>query len=282
MKRIMTIQDITCFGKCSITIALPVISAIGVETAILPTALMSAHTLFPDNTKLDLGEEMPHIAAQWKRNGITFDAIYIGYLGTDREIDTAIRVIDLFADENTLVFTDPVMGDHGRLYRGFDVEYAGKCAGLCERSDLIVPNITEACLMTGAEYREEYDESYLKDLCARLSGICTGTVVITGASLAEGKTGFYAMQAGTGETFFYQTKRLDASYHGTGDLFASTAAGAMVRGIDARKALQIAADYTAETIRETMKGTENPWYGVHFETCIPYLIRRVEEALHER
>ena len=146
MKRIMTIQDITCFGKCSVTIALPVISAIGVETAILPTALLS---------KLDLGEEMPRIAGQWKRNGISFDAIYIGYLGTDREIETALRVIDQFADENTLVITDPVMGDHGRLYRGFDREYAGKCAELCGKSDLIVPNITEACLMTGMEYREK-------------------------------------------------------------------------------------------------------------------------------
>lgn len=282
MKRIMTIQDITCFGKCSVTIALPVISAIGVETAILPTALLSAHTLFPDNTKLDLGEEMPRIAGQWKRNGISFDAIYIGYLGTARGIETALHVIDQFADENTLVITDPVMGDHGRLYRGFDREYAGKCAELCGKSDLIVPNITEACLMTGMEYREKYDESYLRDLCAGLCRICAGTVVITGASIEEGKTGFYGMRAETGETFSYQTGRLDASYHGTGDLFASTAAGAMVRGIHVQQALEIAADYTAETIRETMKGTENPWYGVHFETVIPYLIRRVEEALRER
>ena len=202
MKRIMTIQDITCFGKCSVTIALPVISAIGVETAILPTALLSAHTLFPDNTKLDLGEEMPRIAGQWKRNGISFDAIYIGYLGTDREIETALRVIDQFADENTLVITDPVMGDHGRLYRGFDREYAGKCAELCGKSDLIVPNITEACLMTGMEYREKYDGSYLRDLCAGLCRICAGTVVITGASIEEGKTGFYGMRAETGESFF--------------------------------------------------------------------------------
>lgn len=282
MKRIMTIQDITCFGKCSITIALPVISAIGVETAILPTALLSAHTLFPDNTKLDLEEEMPRIAAQWKRNGITFDAIYIGYLGTARGIETALRVIDQFADGNTLVFTDPVMGDHGKLYRGFDREYAAKCADLCGRSDLIVPNITEACLMTGMEYREKYDESYLRDLCAGLCSLCGGIAVITGASLEEGKTGFYGMRAKTGESFFYQTEKLDASYHGTGDLFASTAAGTMVRGVDVQKALQIAADYTAETIRETMKSAENPWYGVHFETAIPYLIRRVEEALHER
>ena len=191
-------------------------------------------------------------------------------------------MIDQFADENTLVITDPVMGDHGRLYRGFDREYAGKCAELCGKSDLIVPNITEACLMTGMEYREKYDESYLRDLCVGLCRICAGTVVITGASIEEGKTGFYGMRAETGETFSYQTERLDASYHGTGDLFASTAAGAMVRGIHVQQALEIAADYTAETIRETMKGTENPWYGVHFETVIPYLIRRVEEALRER
>ena len=142
MKRILTIQDITCFGKCSVTIALPVISAIGVETAVLPTALLSTHTLFPDNTKLDLGEEMPRIVQHWKNSGITFDAIYIGYLGTARDIDTALSVIDMFADDNTLVFTDPVMGDHGRLYRGFDTGYAERCAALCRRSDMILPNIT--------------------------------------------------------------------------------------------------------------------------------------------
>ena len=278
MKRIMTIQDITCFGKCSVTIALPVISAIGVETAILPTALLSAHTLFPDNTKLDLGEEMPRIAGQWKRNGISFDAIYIGYLGTARGIETALHVIDQFADENTLVFTDPVMGDHGRLYRGFDREYAGKCAELCGKSDLIVPNITEACLMTGMEYLEKYDESYLRDLCVGLCRICAGTVVITGASIEEGKTGFYGMRAETGESFSYQTERLNASYHGTGDLFSSAAAGALVCGKRPELAFRIAADYTAETIRVTKEDSDDPRFGIHFESTIPYLLRMMGKA----
>ena len=278
MKRIMTIQDITCFGKCSVTIALPVISAIGVETAILPTALLSAHTLFPDNTKLDLGEEMPRIAGQWKRNGISFDAIYIGYLGTARGIETALHVIDQFADENTLVFTDPVMGDHGRLYRGFDREYAGKCAELCGKSDLIVPNITEACLMTGMEYREKYDESYLRDLCAGLCRICAGTVVITGASIEEGKTGFYGMRAETGESFSYQTERLNASYHGTGDLFSATAAGALLLGKRPELAFRIAADYTAETIKVTKEDSDDPRYGIHFESTIPDLLEMMGKA----
>lgn len=280
MKRILTIQDITCFGKCSVTIALPVISAIGVETAVLPTALLSTHTLFPDNTKLDLGEEMPRIVQHWKNSGITFDAIYIGYLGTARDIDTALSVIDMFANDNTLVFTDPVMGDHGRLYRGFDTGYAERCAALCRRSDMILPNITEACLMTGTEYREACGETYLRCLCERLCKICKGTVVITGAALSPGMTGFYAMHSGTGEIFQYQTERLAASCHGTGDLFASTAAGAIVRGVSMQRSLEIAADYTALSIRETMNDGENPWYGVHFESCIPALIHMVEEALH--
>lgn len=279
MKRILTIQDISCFGKCSMTIALPVISAIGVETVILPTALLSTHTLFPECTKLDLGGELMRIAQKWKENDIRFDAIYTGYLGTAEEVDTVIRIIDMFREEDTLVFTDPVMGDNGRLYRGFDEEYARRCTDLCRKADIIVPNITEACLMTGTEYRMEYDENYIAGLCRKLDELGTETVVITGVSLSEGKTGFYGMETRTGETFCYQNEKVRVSYHGTGDLFSSTAAGSIVRGISVPQALRIAADYTAETIRETLRNPGNPWYGVDFESTIPLLIQMVKDQL---
>ena len=276
MKRILTIQDISCLGKCSITIALPVLSAMGIETVILPTALLSNHTLFPEYTKLDLGEQMLPAASLWKKYGARFDAIYTGYLGTMDEIEKAASVIDLFREDDTLVFVDPVMGDNGKLYRGFSDEYAVWNAKLCAKADIVVPNITEACLMTGIAYRESYDESYLKDLSFRLCETGAKMAVITGASLSEGKTGVYGMDARTGKTFQYQNDKVSVSYHGTGDLFASTAVGALIRGRSVCDAMKLAADHTADTIRATMKNPGNPWYGVDFESTIPDLIQKLK------
>lgn len=275
MKRVLTIQDISCFGKCSITIALPILSAMGVETVILPTALLSTHTLFPDYIKKDLGDQLLPAAEQWKRNNVTFDAIYTGYLGQIDEIDKVIRIIEMFRKEDTLVFTDPVMGDNGRLYRGFDQEYARRNTDLCAKADIIVPNITEACLMTGAKYREQYDESYVKDICERLCEVEPRTVLITGVSLSEGRTGVYGMNAQNGSTFCYQNEKVKASYHGTGDLFASVAVGAMVKGLPVCDSIKMAADHTAETIAKTMQNPDNPWYGVDFEATIPSLIKKL-------
>ncbi len=279
MKRILTIQDISCFGKCSITIALPVISAMGVEAVILPTALFSTHTLFPDYKKISLSEQMMLFAEQWKNNGIKFDAIYTGYLGSIEEIDTVLSLIDMFKDPNTLVFVDPVMGDNGKLYRGFDEEYVVRNRKLCGRADIIVPNITEACMLTGAKYTETRGEKYYADLCGRLCEMGAKTAVLTGASLSEGKTGVFGMRASDCETFSYQNDRIDASYHGTGDLFASTAAAAMVRGIAMSDAFRIASDYTAETIRATMRNPDHPWYGVDFESTLPLLIEMTTKYL---
>ena len=148
MKKILTIQDISCFGKCSITIALPVISAMGVETVILPTAVLSTHTMFKNFTVKDLTDQLMPIAQHWKNEGITFDAIYTGYLGSAEEIEIAKTIFDMFRSEDTLIFIDPVMADNGKLYPAFDEAYAKLNAGLCQKADIIVPNITEACFMT--------------------------------------------------------------------------------------------------------------------------------------
>ena len=275
MKRLLTIQDISCLGKCSITIALPVLSAMEIETVILPTALLSNHTLFPKYTKLDLTEQMMPIARMWKENGVRFDAIYTGYLGSSDETGLTAETIARSRRVDRVAISDPVMGDNGRLYRGFSDDYAVRNRKLCAKADIVVPNITEACLLTGLPYRESYDETYLKELCGRLCEIGAGTAVLTGASLAEGKTGVYGMEAGSGETFAYQNDRIPFSYHGTGDLFACTAAGAILRGMSVRDAMKTAADHTADTIRATRKNPGNPWYGVDFESTIPDLIRRL-------
>ena len=273
MKRVLTIQDISCLGKCSLTIALPVISALGSETVILPTAVLSTHTMFRNFTCKDLSDQIEPIAEHWKSEGVSFDAIYTGYLGTIGQIDQIKELFRSFRDEKTVIIVDPVMADNGKLYPAFDMDYVRKNAELCAEADIIVPNITEAALMTGMEYREEYDEDYIKELLAALNELGTGVSVLTGVSLEKGKTGVMGYDRTTGDYYVYQNRRIDASYHGTGDLFSSTCVGEIMRGKDWRDAMRIAADYTAHTIEVTLQNPKKPWYGVDFEATIPELLQ---------
>ena len=191
MKRILTIQDISCLGKCSLTIALPVISALGVETVILPTAVLSTHTMFKNFTVKDLSDQIEPITEHWLSEDVHFDAIYTGYLGTVEQIDQMKELFKKFKKDDTLIFIDPVMADNGKLYPAFDMDYVKKNKELCGEADIIVPNITEAAFMTGMEYKEEYDESYIKDMLAALSDFGAKISVLTGVSLSDGKTGVY-------------------------------------------------------------------------------------------
>ena len=275
MKKILTIQDISCLGKCSVTVALPVISAMGVETVILPTAVLSTHTMFKNFTVKDLTDQLIPIVEHWKSEGVTFDAIYTGYLGSAEEIEITKKIFDMFKTDDTLIFIDPVMADNGKLYPAFDMEYAKLNAGLCGSADIIVPNITEAAFMTDMEYKTEYDEDYIKEMLDRLAKLGSKVVVLTGVSLSEGKTGVYGLDTRTGEHFIYQNDRVDAAFHGTGDIFASVAVGGLTRGLSMEKAFALAADYTAETIRVTKEDPKEPWYGVNFEQTIPQLVSRL-------
>lgn len=272
MKRVLTIQDISCLGKCSLTIALPVISALGAETVILPTAVLSTHTMFRNFTCKDLSDQIEPIAAHWKSEGVAFDAIYTGYLGTAEQVDQIKELFRNFRSEDTVIIVDPVMADNGKLYPAFDMDYVKKNAELCAEADIIVPNITEAALMTGMEYREEYDEAYVKELLAGLNELGAGISVLTGVSLEKGKTGVMGYERETGEYYIYQNRRIDAAYHGTGDLFTSTCVGQILRGLNWRDAMRIAADYTAHTIEVTLQNPDKPWYGVDFEATIPELL----------
>jgi pyridoxine kinase len=273
MKRVLTVQDISCLGKCSLTIALPVISALGSETVILPTAVLSTHTMFTGFTCKDLSDQIEPIAAHWKKEGVAFDAIYTGYLGTTAMIDQIRELIRTFRTEKTAVVIDPVMADNGKLYAAFDMDYVRENAKLCAEADLIMPNITEAAFMTGMEYRETYDEGYIKELLSALTELGAGVTVLTGVSLSEGKTGVMGYERATGSYYVYQNRRIDASYHGTGDLFSSACVGEMMKGLDWRDAMRIAADYTALTIEKTLESPDKPWYGVDFEATIPQLIQ---------
>jgi len=280
MKRILTIQDISCLGKCSLTVALPIISAMGVEAVILPTAVLSTHTMFRGFTVKDLSDQLIPITEHWKSQNVKFDAIYTGYLGTAEEIEIAKTIFREFGGENTKIYIDPVMADNGKLYPAFDENYAKLNAGLCGEADVIMPNITEACFMTDTEYKETYDEAYIELLISRLAKLGAKTVVLTGVSLSEGKTGVYGLDTVTGEKIIYQNDRVDAAYHGTGDIFASTVVGAATRGLSLQDAFRIAADYTADTIRVTLENPAEPWYGVDFEATIPSLVKELEKSLH--
>jgi len=273
MKRVLTIQDISCLGKCSLTIALPVISALGSETVILPTAVLSTHTMFQNFTCKDLSDQIEPIGNHWKSEGVTFDAIYTGYLGTIEQIDKIRSLFRTFRGENTIIIVDPVMADNGKLYPAFDMDYVKKNAELCAEADIIVPNITEAAFLTGIEYREEYDIGYIRKLLSALSELGAGITVLTGVSLEKGKTGVVGYDRKTGEYYTYQNRKINAAFHGTGDLFSSTCVGEILRGKDWRDAMRIAADYTAHTIEVTLQNPKKPWYGVDFEATIPDLIR---------
>lgn len=278
MKRILTIQDISCLGKCSLTVALPLLSAMGYETVILPTAVLSTHTMFRNFTCKDLSDELVKITEHWKKENIRFDAVYTGYLGTEEEIDTVIGIISEFRTENTQVFVDPAMGDNGKLYPAFDLAYAKHNAKLCAVADYILPNITEASFMTGLPYKEEYDLSYIKELLSALHKNGTPCPILTGVSLSRGKTGAYGFDGRSGEYFCYQNDLVDAMYHGTGDIFSSVAIGALLYNLPKEKAMKIAADYTAHTIEITKNNPEGCWYGVNFESTIGYLLKLIDEV----
>ena len=272
MKRVLTIQDISCLGKCSITIALPVISALGSEAVILPTALLSTHTMFNGFTVKDLSDQIEPIVAHWKQENVRFDCIYTGYLGSIEQIDQVKEIFRTFRREDTVIFVDPVMADNGKLYPTFDMDYVRKNTELCREADIIVPNITEACLMTDMEYRVDHDEKYIRELMDRLCEFGAKITVLTGVCLEPGMTGVMGYDRDKDEFFLYQNRKIDATFHGTGDLFSSTCVGEIMKGRDWRDAMRIAADYTAHTIEVTMKDPKKPWYGVNFEETIPYLV----------
>lgn len=276
MKRILTIQDISCVGKCSLTVALPVISAFGVEAAVLPTAVLSNHTAFTSWTFRDLTDDMVDIANKWKELDVSFDAVYTGYLGSKKQIDIVKDIIKDFKTETSFSLIDPVMADHGKLYTGFDLDFVKEMAKLCSVADIIVPNMTEASFMLGVPYTEEYDEAYIKEMLKKLTALGAKTAILTGITFDKKNLGAYGYNSETDEYFYYSREYLPVSFHGTGDIFASALLGALSIGKNQKEALSIAVDYTVECIIKTMQNEKHNWYGVDFESAIPYLTERIK------
>ena len=269
-KKILTVQDISCVGQCSLTVALPILSACGIETCILPSAVLSTHTAgFKGYTFRDLTDDMPEICAHWVKEGISFDAIYTGYLGSTKQIEYVEAMFNTVCKNDGVKVVDPAMADNGKLYPGFDAEFVEAMKGLCAKADYVVPNITEACLLTDTEYKEEYDREYIDLILERLQKLGCNNVIFTGISYEEGKTGVVVLE--NGKYSYYEHEKIAGGCHGTGDIYASAFVGALVRGKTAYSAAEIAANYTVECIKETAK-LDNHWYGAAFEPALPKLI----------
>lgn len=279
MKRVISIQDISCVGKCSLTVALPIISAMGIETSILPTAVLSTHTMFSGFTFRDLTCDITPIVEHWKKEKFEFDAIYTGYLGSFEQLDLVDKFFADFKRPGNVIFVDPVMADNGKLYPGFTPEFARAMAKLCRQADVVVPNLTEAAFMLGEEcHLAGYDEEYIKSTLKKLTALGAKCSVLTGVSFEPDRVGLMGYDSVKDEFFSYYHKKLDVSFHGTGDVFASTAVGALVRGKTLAEALKIAADNTVESIELTIADPEHENYGVRFERAIPKLLKTLGDC----
>lgn len=268
--RIAAIHDLSCFGRCSLTIALPVLSAMGCQCCPLPTALLSAHTGFPGNTFLDLAAEMGRIAEHWAAMDLQFDAIYSGFLGSADQVDTVARFFDTFKKSDTAVIVDPVMGDHGTAYRTCTPELCRGMRALAENSDVITPNLTEAALLLDRPY-EEIRQSDAYEVVRRLSLGGRRSVVLTGYSSESGQTGALCFDRDSGESKAVQTPREPQDFSGTGDLFASVLAGGVARGVPLFQAAQAAADFVRDCIARTLAEGLTEQDGVDFEPLLGQL-----------
>lgn len=269
-KKILTIQDISCVGQCSLTVALPILSACGMETCILPSAILSTHTAgFQGFTFRDLTDDMPDIQKHWQKENIKFSAIYTGYLGSTKQIAYVKDILNTMGNSDCVRVVDPAMADNGELYPAFDDKYVEAMKELCGSADILLPNITEGCFLADMEYREIYDECYIRTLLEKLSLLGTETIVLTGVGYDPLKTGVVVYE--NGEMHYYEHDKISKGCHGTGDIYASAFTGALMNDKSIFEAAKIAADYTVKCISNT-QGDADHWYGAKFETALRDLI----------
>lgn len=276
-KRVVAIHDISCIGRCSLTVALPIISATGIECSVIPTAVLSTHTGgFTGYTYRDMTEDIVPIVDHWKTLGIGFDAIYTGFLGSKQQIEIVKDTIARLSDDRTLAIVDPAMADNGKMYPIFDMAFAREMASLCAVADIVVPNITEACFMLGREYVEgpytpEFITGLMKDLCA----MGCKKVVLTGVYYETGKLGAATYDSETGESSYYCRDVIPGYYHGTGDVFASALVAALINGRTLPDSSRIAVDYTVGSIIRTYEAGTDVKYGVNFEAGLYDLTKEI-------
>lgn len=276
-KRVVAIHDISCVGRCSLTVALPIISAAGFNTSVLPTAVLSTHTGgFKNFTYRDLTDDIRPISEHWQSLNHSFDAIYSGFLGSFEQIDLVAELFDTFRTDKNIILVDPVMADNGELYSVYSPEMAKGMTKLCSKADIIVPNLTEAAFLLDEAYiAEGYNQIYIEKLLKKLAQLGSPKVVLTGISFEKEKFGAAAYNAETGEIHYAFNDRVEGFFHGTGDIFGSTLLSALLSDFNLAESIQIAVDYAHECIIKTVELDQEKRYGVCFERAIPYLIKRL-------
>ncbi len=267
MKQVLSIQDLSCLGRCSLTVALPVISAMGSACAVLPTGVLSTHTGFPNPSIYPLTEQIAPIHAHWQKLGIRFDAVSVGYLADARQAFAVAPLLADYRQEGSLIIADPAMGDHGRLYSGLKSEHVDAMRQICSLANILLPNVTEASLLTGLPYRENPAGEDLHRLAQELLALGGDAVIITGFRFPDGQTGFYGLHRETG-SFSYRNEYIPRSCHGTGDLFAAAFTGGMMAGRSVSGSAALAAEFVRQCVAATP--SEDP-QGVEFESQLPYL-----------
>jgi pyridoxine kinase len=274
-KRVMAVHDISCFGKCSLTVALPIISAVGIEVSVIPTAVLSTHTGgFNGYTYHDLTDDIEPIINHWKSLNISFDAIYTGFLGSYRQLEIVSRLFDAYRNAGNIILVDPVMADNGKLYSVFSSDFPAGMKRLCSKADIIVPNLTEAALLLGEEYKAgPYDKEYIESILKRLALTGAKKVVLTGVYFDFEKLGAAGYDTETNTISYAFSERIEGLYYGTGDIFASALLSALLSGKTLSDAMQIAADFTSGSISRTKNAGTDIRFGVNFEEGLETLIK---------
>jgi pyridoxine kinase len=277
MKRILTIQDISCVGQCSLTVAQPILSCCQMEACVLPSAILSTHTGgFKGFTFRDLTSDMLPISAHWKKEGITFDGIYTGYLGSIEQIGIIEQIILKFKQKDTMIFIDPAMADDGKLYSLFDDAFVNRMKEYIRFADVIVPNSTEACFLLGREWKPNFTKEECIDMVKELSKFGASIVCLTGITYEENKIGVMAYEQKTNKITTYFGEKIPKMFHGTGDVFASSFFGCLMNQIPLAKSLEITVEFILTALRKTLPD-ESHWYGVHFEEALPQLILDIQK-----
>ncbi|SMC50656.1 pyridoxamine kinase [Sporomusa malonica] len=271
--RVAAVHDISCVGRCSLTVIMPILSNMGIQVCPLPTAVLSTHLGgFKDVAFCDFTERMPDFYRHWKQEGITFDCIYSGFLASEQQIDTVSQFIDEFSDNSPLVLVDPVMGDEGKLYSVYTSTMQEHMKRLVGKADIITPNFTEACFLLGERYEEQVAEpDSLKDWLVRLADFGPSIVIMTGIPLVNQQIMNIGYERGSGCFWEVVSEHIPARYPGTGDVFASVLAGALLYKHGLPFAMQLAADFVATAIKTTFAAATPTREGVLLESALPWL-----------
>lgn len=278
-KRVAAIHDISCAGKCSLTVALPIISAAGIEVSVIPTALLSTHTGgFEGYTYRDLTSDLTAVANHWKSLDLKLDALYTGFLGCEKQIGIVSDIIDMFKTDENVVIIDPVMADEGKLYKVYGESFPKAMKKLVKKADIIIPNITEAALLTDTIYRKgPYDKNYIEGMLKELASTEAKYIILTGVYFDDKQLGAAAYDCAADKTQYIMADMVSGYYHGTGDVFASSFIAAYLKGKDLTRSTEIAVNFTVQSIKRTLKAGTDTKYGVNFEEGLYDLIKDIKK-----